>query len=107
MAGYALREVPRSAGKSVVFNLILAGVLVPGVILAVPQYLLLARLGFADTYWAVLLPSIISPYGIYLARIYAAASVPNELLEAGRMDGAARGAAVRPGGGADDGARAW
>ncbi len=42
----------------------------------------------AGTYWSVLLPTIISPFGIYLCRIYAAASVPTDTLEAGRMDGA-------------------
>ncbi len=67
----------RSRGKQVVFNVILAGVLVPGVILAIPQYLLLAKVGLTNTYWSVLLPSMISPYGIYLARIFAAAAVPD------------------------------
>ena len=46
-------------------------------ILAVPQYLLLAKVGLTNTYWSVLLPSIIAPYGIYLARIFAAAAVPD------------------------------
>jgi multiple sugar transport system permease protein len=87
MAGFALAKYD-FRGKAAAFNIILAGVLVPGVILAIPQYLLVAKLGMANTYWAVLLPSIISPYGIYLARIYAAASVPTELLEAARADGA-------------------
>ncbi|GIE74272.1 sugar ABC transporter permease [Actinoplanes philippinensis] len=86
MAGYALAKF-EFRGKSAVFNIILAGVLVPGVILAIPQYLLLAKLGMTNTYWAVLLPSFISPYGIYLARIFAAASVPTEILEASRIDG--------------------
>jgi len=87
MAGYALAKY-EFRGKSAVFNVVLAGVLVPGVILAIPQYLLLAKVGMTNTYWAVLLPSIISPYGIYLSRIFAAASVPNEVLEAARIDGA-------------------
>jgi multiple sugar transport system permease protein len=71
-----------------VFNLILAGVLVPAVLLAIPQYLLLAKVGMTNTYWAVLLPNIINPYGIYLCRIFAAASVPTDVLEAARIDGA-------------------
>jgi multiple sugar transport system permease protein len=87
MAGFALAKYA-FPGKAFVFNLILAGVLVPGVILAIPQYLLLAKVGMANTYWAVLLPSMISPYGIYLCRIFAAAAVPTEVLEAARMDGA-------------------
>ncbi|GAA4957860.1 carbohydrate ABC transporter permease [Actinoplanes utahensis] len=86
MAGYALAKFD-FRGKSFVFNLILAGVLVPGVLLAIPQYLLLAEAGMTNTYWAVLLPSFISPYGIYLARIFAAASIPTEILEASRIDG--------------------
>jgi multiple sugar transport system permease protein len=87
MAGFALARYT-FRGKSLIFNIVLAGVLVPGVILAVPQYLLLAKVGMTNTYWAVLLPSMISPYGIYLARIFAAATVPTEVLEAARMDGA-------------------
>jgi multiple sugar transport system permease protein len=87
MAGFALAKYT-FPGKNTVFNIVLAGVLVPGVILAIPQYLLLAKVGMTNTYWAVLLPSMISPYGIYLSRIFAAASVPGEVLEAARVDGA-------------------
>ncbi|AEV86314.1 sugar ABC transporter permease [Actinoplanes sp. SE50] len=87
MSGYALAKFD-FPGKGLVFNVILAGVLVPGVILAIPQYLLLAKVGLTNSYWAVLLPSFISPYGIYLARIFAAAAVPGEILEASRIDGA-------------------
>ena len=90
MAGYALAKY-EFRGKSFVFNVVLAGVLVPGVILAIPQYLLLAKVGMTNTYWSVLLPSLISPYGIYLSRIFAAATVPNEVLEAARIDGAGDG----------------
>ncbi|TCO26384.1 multiple sugar transport system permease protein [Kribbella steppae] len=86
-AGYGLAKYT-FIGKQATFNVLLAGVLVPSVVLAVPQYLLLAKLGLTNTYWAVLLPSIISPYGIYLARIYAAAAVPDDLVEAARTDGA-------------------
>jgi multiple sugar transport system permease protein len=87
MAGFALAKYT-FRGKSLIFNVVLAGVLVPGVILAIPQYLLLAKVGMTNSYWSVLLPSMISPYGIYLARIFAAATVPSEVLEAARMDGA-------------------
>jgi len=86
-AGYGLAKY-QFAGRKAIFNVLLAGVLVPGVVLAIPQYLLLAQVGLTNTYWAVLLPSIISPYGIYLARIYAAASVPDDVVEAARTDGA-------------------
>ncbi len=87
LAGYGFAKF-RFRGKGLLFTLILVGMPVPAAVLAVPQYLLVARIGLADTYWAVLIPSIISPYGIYLARIYAGAAVPDELLEAARVDGA-------------------
>jgi multiple sugar transport system permease protein len=87
LSGYTLAKY-QFVGRSVVFNVLLAGVLVPGVILAVPQYLLLAKVGLTDTYWSVLLPSVVSPYGIYLARIYAGSAVPDSVIEAARVDGA-------------------
>ncbi|BDZ64137.1 carbohydrate ABC transporter permease [Agromyces mangrovi Wang et al. 2018] len=86
-AGYGLAKYD-FPGKQFVFTFLLIGVLIPGVILAIPQYLLLAKIGIAGSYWSVLLPCMISPFSIYLARIYAAAVVPDELLEAGRLDGA-------------------
>ncbi|MEV0564920.1 carbohydrate ABC transporter permease [Dactylosporangium sp. NPDC050588] len=87
LTGYTLAKY-RFPGRSAVFNVLLAGVLVPTVVLAIPQYLLLAKFQLTDTYWSVLLPSILSPYGIYLARIYAAAAIPDSLIEAARTDGA-------------------
>jgi multiple sugar transport system permease protein len=87
LAGFGLAKY-RFRGRNAMFNTLLAGVLMPQIILAIPQYLLLAKVGLAGTYWSVLLPSIISPFGIYLCRVYAAASVPSETLEAGRIDGA-------------------
>lgn len=87
LAGYALAEY-RFRGREAVFWLILGGVLIPYTVLALPLFLLESKLGLIDTYWAVLLPSLVSPFGVYLSRVYAAASVPDELLEAARIDGA-------------------
>jgi multiple sugar transport system permease protein len=87
MAGYALAKFS-FRGKNVLFTVILAGVLVPGIVLAVPQYLLLAQVGLAGSYWSVLLPSLINPFGIFLCRVFAQAAIPDDLLEAGRLDGA-------------------
>jgi multiple sugar transport system permease protein len=87
ISGYALAKY-RFRGRNLIFNLLIGGILVPSVVLAIPQYLLLAKVGLADTYWAVLLPGIVHPYSIYLARVYAAAAIPDSLLEAGRIDGA-------------------
>ncbi|GAA3880016.1 carbohydrate ABC transporter permease [Streptomyces lacrimifluminis] len=87
ISGYAL-AIYRFRGRETVFSVLLAGVLMPPVILAIPQYLLLAKADITDSYASVMLPLILSPYGIYLARIYAAAAVPADVVEAGRMDGA-------------------
>ncbi|MDG4860070.1 carbohydrate ABC transporter permease [Streptomyces sp. T-3] len=86
-AGYAL-AMYRFRGREAIFTVLLTGVLMPPVVLAVPQYLLLAKADLTDSYVSVLLPVILSPYGVYLARIYAAAAVPADVVESGRMDGA-------------------
>ncbi|MFF0484876.1 carbohydrate ABC transporter permease [Streptomyces sp. NPDC004435] len=87
LSGYALATYS-FRGRESVFNIMLAAVLMPPVILAVPQYLLLAQVNLSDSYLSVLLPQILSPYGVYLSRIYASAAVPADVVEAGRMDGA-------------------
>ena len=87
MAGYALAKYV-FPGREAVFNVILGGVLVPATALALPLFLMFSQVGLTDTYAAVFLPSLVSPFGVYLARIYAAASVPDALLEAARLDGA-------------------
>ena len=86
-AGYALGKYT-FRGSKFVFRTIVAAVLLPPVLLAVPQYLLLAPIGLTNTYWSVLLPQLVSPFAIYLCKIYAEASVPDELMEAARIDGA-------------------
>lgn len=87
LTGFALAKY-RFPGRTALFNVLLAGVLVPPIMLAVPQFLLFAEVGLTNSYLSVLLPSIVSPFGIYLARVYAAASVPDSLLEAARTEGA-------------------
>ncbi|MFF7391787.1 carbohydrate ABC transporter permease [Streptomyces scabiei] len=87
MAGYALSKFT-FRGRESVFNVILASVLIPAPMFALPLFLLMAKLDITNSYWSVLLPSCVSPFGVYLCRIFAAASVPDELLEAARLDGA-------------------
>lgn len=89
LTGFALAKY-EFRGKKVLFNILLGGVMVPAVALAVPTYLMLAKVGMAGGYLSVLLPSVAAalPYGSYLGRIFAASSVPDEVLEAGRIEGA-------------------
>lgn len=87
MAGYALAKY-RFRGRALIFAIILGAILVPGTALALPLYLMLSKWSLTNTYWSVLLPQCISPLGVYLARIYAQSSVPDDLLDAARVDGA-------------------
>ena len=87
MAGYAL-AVYRFKGREAVFSVILGGVLVPATALALPLFLLFAEADATNTFWSVFLPSVVSPFGVYLSRIFATASIPEEVIEAARIDGA-------------------
>jgi multiple sugar transport system permease protein len=87
MAGYAIAKYT-FRGRETLFNVVLGGVLVPATALALPLFLIFSQAGATNTIWAVLLPSLVSPFGVYLSRIYASASVPDEIIEAARIDGA-------------------
>lgn len=85
--GYAMAKYDFK-GKNLIYGTVLGGVLVPGTATALPLFLLFSQLGLANTYWGVLIPSLVSPFGFFLCRIYAQASVDNSVIESGRMDGA-------------------
>jgi len=86
-AGYGLAKY-RFPGRRGVFAVVLGAVAIPGTALAVPTFLLFSQLGLTNTPWAVILPSLISPFGLYLVWTFATDAVPTELLEAARLDGA-------------------
>ncbi|MGF0115513.1 carbohydrate ABC transporter permease [Promicromonospora sp. Marseille-Q5078] len=85
--GYALAKYA-FRGRNLIFGLVLGGVLVPGTATALPLFLLFSQMGLANTYWSVLIPSLVSPFGFFLCRIYADSTVDNSLVEAARIDGA-------------------
>lgn len=87
MGGYALAKF-RFPGRKAVFAIIIGSISVPGTALAVPQFLLFAQLGLTNTPWSMIIPSLISPFGLYLMWIFSEQAVPTELLEAARVDGA-------------------
>jgi multiple sugar transport system permease protein len=87
IAGYAFAKF-QFPGRSVVFAIILGSIMVPGTALAIPIYLLLSKVNLINTPFAIILPSLVSPLGVYLMRIYAEQAVPDELLDAARVDGA-------------------
>ncbi|MFI9766262.1 carbohydrate ABC transporter permease [Streptomyces sp. NPDC052415] len=75
-------------GKEKLFALVLGGVLVPTTVIQLPMYLLATKAGVVNTYWALLLPALVNPFGVYLARVFSEGYVPGEVLEAARVDGA-------------------
>ena len=87
LAGYGLAKF-RFRGRPAVFAIVLGAIAIPGTALAVPTFLLFSQLGLTNTPWAIIIPSLISPFGLYLIWVYAVDSIPTELLEAARMDGA-------------------
>ncbi|MEV5717214.1 carbohydrate ABC transporter permease [Amycolatopsis mediterranei] len=86
-AGYGLAKY-RFPGRRAVFAVVLGAVAVPPTALAVPTFLMFSKLGLTNTPLAVIIPSLISPFGLYLIWVYAADAIPDELLEAARIDGA-------------------
>ena len=86
MAGYALaqRNFP---GRRLIFTIYVASVLVPGILSIVTTYLVVVQLGWTNTYFALIIPELASPFGAFLM-CQALRSFPRELLDAARIDGA-------------------
>ncbi|MGV9284362.1 carbohydrate ABC transporter permease [Streptomyces sp. NPDC003730] len=87
LGGYALAKF-RFPGRRAVFAVVIGAVAVPGTALAVPTFLMFSEMGLTDTPWAVIVPSLISPFGLYLMWVFATEAIPAELMEAARIDGA-------------------
>ncbi|MCU1471796.1 MAG: sugar transporter permease [Glaciihabitans sp.] len=87
LAGYGFARF-RFRGANALFFLVMATLLVPITSLALPLFLVYAKVGLVNSIWGMILPSTVSVVGIYLMRTYIEASVPQDLIEAARMDGA-------------------
>jgi multiple sugar transport system permease protein len=86
-AGYGFAKFD-FRGKNLMFWFVLGSVMVPTTALAIPTYLLFSKIGLTNNPLSIILPSLVSPFGIYLMRIYAESAVPTDLMEAARIDGA-------------------
>lgn len=87
MAGYAFAKYD-FPGRKALFSVTLGAVMIPLTALALPTYLLFSSANLTDTPWAIIIPSLVSPFGVYLMRVYAADAIPDDLIEAARVDGA-------------------
>lgn len=87
MAGYATAKF-NFRGKNIAIGVVMACMLMPAALLTIPQYSIFHTLGLTNTMLSIIIPCCVSPFGFFLGRVYAQTSVPNELLEAARIDGA-------------------
>ena len=87
LAGYGFAKF-RFRGRRLMLAVLLGSVMVPLTALVIPTFILFSNLHLTDTVWAVILPSLLNPFGVYLMQVYTAEAVPDELLEAARVDGA-------------------
>ena len=87
MAGYATAKFP-FRGRGVAMGIIMACMLMPSALLTIPQYSIFNALHLTNTMLSIIIPCSVSPFGFFLGRVYAQTSVPDELLEAARIDGA-------------------
>ncbi|WP_459644597.1 carbohydrate ABC transporter permease [Kineococcus sp. NUM-3379] len=87
LGGYALAKFD-FAGKKAVYAVVLGAVAVPGTALAVPTFLMFSQLGLTNNPLSVIIPSLVSPFGLYLMWTFASEAIPDELIEAARVDGA-------------------
>ena len=86
MAGYAFAKL-RFRGRGKIFGFLLAALVLPTQVAILPLFLLLREMHLISSYWGVILPGMASIFGIFLVRQYAL-SIPDELLDAARIDGA-------------------
>ncbi|MFE8977676.1 carbohydrate ABC transporter permease [Streptomyces cyaneofuscatus] len=87
LAGYGLAKFD-FPGRRAVLAVVLGAVAVPGTALAVPTFLLFSKMGLTNTPWGVLIPLLVTPFGLFLLFSYAKEAVPDEVLDAARVDGA-------------------
>ena len=86
LAGYVFAKF-EFPGRGFLFVVLLGTMMVPFPVLLIPQYLIADHLGLINSLWALVLPGMASAFGIFLMRQFIA-GIPNDLIEAGRLDGA-------------------
>ena len=87
LCAYSLAKIP-FPGSNVIFKIIVFSLMFSGTVTSVPTYIIYVKLGLIDTYAGMLLPALVSTMGFYLMKQFMHTNVPNELLEAARIDGA-------------------
>jgi multiple sugar transport system permease protein len=86
LAGYAFAKIP-FPGRDRIFGLMLTTMMIPGVLFLIPSYVMLYNLGWVGRFEALIVPSAVSVFNIFLLRQFMS-GIPDELIEAARIDGA-------------------
>jgi ABC-type glycerol-3-phosphate transport system permease component len=87
LAGFAFAKHQHAPGRDLLFQTVLGTMLIPAAVTTIPVFIVMARLGLMNTYWSMILPGAASAFGIFWMRQYINANVPDELLDAARIDG--------------------
>lgn len=87
MAGYAIAKY-RFRARSGISMSVLGALMVPGAAMAIPTFLMMKEIGLLNTHAGVILPLLFSPFAVYFMMVYVTEAMPNELIDAGRIDGA-------------------
>ncbi len=86
MGAYVLAKYEFPGGRAF-FNLVIVALMFSGYVTAIPNYLIMSKIRWVDTYWAIIVPSFASPMGLFLMKQYME-GIPDVLLEAAKIDGA-------------------
>lgn len=87
LCGYVLAKF-EFKGKKNIFSMILFTMMVPYLIMVIPLYQMINTVNLIDSYWAIILPTLYSSFGIFMMKQYMTSGIPNELIDAARIDGA-------------------
>lgn len=86
LCGYVLAKF-EFRGKKIIFSIILFTMMVPYLIMVIPLYQMINKIGLIDNYLALILPSLYSSFGIFMMKQYMMNGIPNDLIDAARIDG--------------------
>lgn len=87
LAGYGFAKFPTAPGSNKMFGFVLSTMLIPGAVTLIPVFIILAKLEWVNTYWAMIIPGAAHAYGIFWMRQYFKPNLPDDLIAAARIDG--------------------
>jgi len=86
LAGYTFAKY-KFPGRDILFLLMISTLMIPIQVIMVPEFLIVSKLGWVNTWWGVLIPRAAEAFGLFMVRQFMV-SIPDELIEAARLDGA-------------------